>query len=54
MMYSDGRWMDKNHPKQNLPGKTTLSKTPCKDIGMYTYCWNVLLKIGGSEMCDVL
>src|SRR6218665_1592472 len=64
-MYSDRIGTDKNHPGQNLPDKRPPDKTPDKSpreqlrenvyrrllSGFFVLR---LLKIGGSEMCDVL
>src|SRR6218665_2533036 len=57
--------MDKNHPGQNLPGKRPLDKSPRTKAlannrerictGFLSGCFVLgLLKLGGSEMCDVL
>ena len=56
--------MDKNHPAQNLPDKGPPDKNPPRTIetefaqGAFARVFCVLslglLKIGGSEMCDVL
>ena len=53
--------MDKNHPGQNLPDKRPSDKNPCEQLREDLYKgllsgFFVLgqLKMGGSEMCDVL
>src|SRR6218665_972551 len=60
-MYSDRRGTDKNHPGRNLPDKRPPDKPPNKSPRELTQrhvhvglCMHVLLKIGGSEMCDIL
>ena len=64
-MYSDSRGTDKNHPGQNFPDKRPPDKTPEQKpreqlrenlhMGLLSGFFVLgLLKIGGSEMCDVL
>ena len=60
-MYSDRRGTDKNHPGQNLPDKRHPDKSPREQLRENLYRGLLsglfvqgLLKIGGSEMCDVL
>jgi len=64
-MYSDKRGTDKNHPDKTFQTKDTLTKLPDKNPherlrenlykGLLSGFFVLgLLKIGGSEMCDVL
>jgi len=62
-MYSDRRGNGQNHPEQNLPDKrqNPRTKIPREQLRENLYRGLLsrffvlgLLKIGGSEMCDVL
>ena len=64
-MYSDRRGNGQNHPGLNFPDKRPSDKTPDKNpreqltVNLYSGLLSRsfvlgLLKMGGSEMCDVL